>query len=448
MVSIKKGLNLPLRGAPQQKVDETRTTKTVALVGSNYKGMKPTMLVNVGDEVKIGQKCFEDKKNPGVFFTAPGAGKVVELNRGQKRTFQSLVIELSSNEEHQSFSSYSSKDIDGWEAQGIRELLIESGMWTALRTRPFSKTPQVDSSASAIFINAMDTNPLALDPSYVISLHRENFQNGVKIISKLTEGKTFVCKAAGKDIGLNPQGSIKIEDFSGPHPAGNVGTHIHFLHPVNANRSVWHIGYQDVIAIGHLFQTGQLSLERYVALSGPLVKQPRILKTRLGANCMELVDDQLISGDSRIISGSVFSGTKCWGPFSYLGRFDNQITVVEEGRDREFLGWHAPGAKKFSIKPVFVSALTGLSKVKITTNKNGSYRAMVPIGIYEKVMPMDILPTQLLKALITKNTDQAQALGALELDEEDIALMTFADPGKVDFGPILRENLNIIEKEG
>ncbi|MFZ8932909.1 MAG: Na(+)-translocating NADH-quinone reductase subunit A, partial [Bacteriovoracaceae bacterium] len=393
-------------------------------------------------------KCFEDKKNSGVFFTAPGAGKVIEVNRGQKRAFQSVVIELNSNEEHTSFSSYSSKGVDAWDSTSVRNLLIESGMWTALRTRPFSKTPQVDSSPSAIFINAMDTNPLALDPSYVISLNKEAFQTGVKIVSKLSEGKTYVCKAAGKDVGLNSLGPVQVEEFSGPHPAGNVGTHIHFLHPVSSKRSVWHLGYQDVIAIGHLFKTGQLNLERYVALAGPCVKEPRILKTRLGANCLELTEDQLAAGESRVISGSVFSGTKCWGPFSYLGRFDNQITVVEEGRHREFLGWHAPGSKKFSIKPVFVSALTGLSKVKITTNKNGSYRAMVPIGIYEKVMPLDILPTQLLKALITKNTDQAQALGALELDEEDIAILTFADPGKVDFGPILRENLNIIEKEG
>ncbi len=448
MISIKKGLTLPLKGSPEQKVDESRTTKTVGLVASNYQGMKPTMLVAVGDEVKIGQKVFEDKKNPGVFFTAPGAGKVIEVNRGQKRAFQSLVIELSGSEDHVEFSNYSKKDIDSWDAKGITDLLVESGMWTALRTRPFSKSPAVDSKPNAIFINAMDTNPLAMDPTYIISLDRQAFLDGVRVISKLTEGKTYVCKKAGTDIGLNSRGNVHVEDFSGPHPAGNVGTHIHFLHPVNLKRSVWHLGYQDVMAIGHLFNTGKLNLTRYVALTGTQVAAPRILKTRMGANCMELTNDQLKAGESRIISGSVLSGTKCWGPFSYLGRFDNQITVLEEGRDREFLGWHAPGLKKFSVKPVFVSALTGLSNVKMTTNKNGSYRAMVPVGIYEKITAMDILPVQLLKALITKNTDLAQTLGALELDEEDIALYTFADPGKVDFGPILRENLNIIEKEG
>jgi Na+-transporting NADH:ubiquinone oxidoreductase subunit A len=446
MVSIKRGLDLPISGVPKQEIGESNgQVETVGVVGTNFVEMKPTMYVKVGDEVKVGSKLFEDKKNPGVLFTAPASGKILEVNRGHRRAFQSIVIAVS-GDSHETFSSYKSGETDSLNRDGVVSLMLESGMWTALRTRPYSKSPAVDSKPNALFINCTDTNPLAADPGVILKEYEEDFKAGVRVLSKLCEGSTFVCKNKGTNLSLD--GSVKVEDFSGVHPSGNVGTHMHFLSPASENKINWHIGYQDVIAVGKLFSTGKLWTERVISIGGPLVNNPRLLKTRLGANCLDLLKGELGIGEPRIVSGSVLLGKKCWGPFSYLGRFDLQISVLMEGREREFLGWHMPGFNKFSVKRIFASMMTPGKKFDLTSSREGSYRAMVPIGMFEKVMPLDILPTQLLRALITKNTDLAQQLGCLELDEEDLALCTYVDPGKVDYGPILRENLTIIEKEG
>jgi Na+-transporting NADH:ubiquinone oxidoreductase subunit A len=328
--------------------------------------------------------------------------------------------------------------------------LLESGLWTSLRTRPYSKNPAAESDRpAAIFITAIDTNPLTINPKLVIQQHTEDFKVGVEIVSKLSEGKTYLCREEGSGIEGSGSGNIVVSDFGGVHPAGNVGTHIHFLDPVHQAKTVWHLNYQDVIAIGKLFSTGKLWLDRYISLAGPQVNNPRLLKTRLGANVMEIIHGgEIKESESRVISGSVFNGRNLKGAFSFLGRFNTQITVIKEGREREFLGWHAPGVNKFSTINTFVSKLSPGKLFNMTSSTHGSPRAMVPIGMYERVMPLDIEPVPLLKALLTQNTDYAQQLGCLELDEEDLALCTFVDSGKVDYGPVLRESLDIIEKEG
>lgn len=448
MITIKKGLNLPIHGTPKQEISKGNASSVVALVGTDYHGLKPSLNVQEGDQVKLGQLLFEDKKNPGVRYTSPAAGKIVHLNRGHRRVFQSIEIEVSGNEEQVAFAEFKNKDIASYTDKEVEALLNEAGLWGAIRKRPFSKTPALGSRPLAFFINAMDSNPLAANPDIIINEKSEHFQNGIKILSKLTSGPTFVIKRSGSKINVSASGNIKVEEFSGPHPAGNVGTHIHHLFPANEKRIVWYMGYQDVIAVGELFKTGKLSVERVVSLSGPMVKNPRLIRTRIGANCTQLTQGELVAGEARIISGSVLFGQKCWGPFSYLTRFSNQVTALQEGREREFLGWQAPGFNKFSVKRVYASCMNASKIFPFTSNKNGSPRAMVPVGAYEKVMPFDTLPTQLLRALITKNTELSQQLGCLELDEEDLALCTFVDPGKVDFGPILRDNLTQIEKEG
>ena len=245
---------------------------------------------------------------------------------------------------------------------------------------------------------------------------------------------------------------IEPEEFAGPHPAGLPGTHIHFLDPVSMDKTVWHINYQDVIAIGKLFDTGRLFVERIISLAGPVVNEPRLLRTRLGASVDDLVNEQLCEVDRRVISGSVLSGRKAAGVFGYLGRYHNQVSAVAEGHEREFMGWQMPGFNKFSVKNTFASSIYSLinpnKRFNMTTNTGGSKRAMVPIGSYEKVMPLDILPTFLLRALLTSDTDQAQALGCLELNEDDLALCTFVCPGKMEYGPLLRQCLDTIEREG
>lgn len=445
MIKLKKGLDIPLAGSPKQEISTGNAITTVAVLGEEYIGMRPTMSVEVGDTVKKGQVLFEDKKTPGVKFTAPLAGTVKEINRGAKRVLQSVVIEAAGSDAVQ-FAKYSADQLSGLSREQVTQNLVDSGLWVALRTRPFSQTPAIDSTPRAIFVNAMDTNPVAADPSVIIAANSDAFTQGLTVLATLTDGKLYLAKKAGANV---PSVSkAQVAEFSGPHPAGLVGTHIHALDPVSAKKVVWHIGYQDVIAIGKLFTTGELHSERVIALAGPAVKNPRLVKTVLGASVDQLTAGELVEGQNRIISGSVLSGATAHGVHGYIGRFHTQVSVLAEGFEKEFLGWIAPGATKFSVTRAYLSHLNPKRLFNMTTTTNGSPRAMVPIGNYERVMPLDILPTLLLRDMVSGDTDGAQTLGCLELDEEDMALCTFVCPGKYDYGTILRNCLTTIQKEG
>lgn len=445
MTTIRKGLDVPISGEPAQRIEAARPVRSVALIGRDYNGMKPTMAVQVGDRVKLGQIVFSDKRNPGVHFTAPAAGVVSAIHRGEQRVLQSLVIDVEGNEEVV-FAQYPQSQLAALDAQLVRDNLIQSGLWTALRTRPLSKTPAVDAVPSSIFVTAIDTHPLAADPAVVIAEYAADFASGLQVLSRLA--KVFLCKAEGVSLAGEDLPQVQGESFSGPHPAGLAGTHIHFLDPVSASKSVWSIGYQDVIAIGKLFLTGHLWVERVVALGGPVVEKPRLLRSRLGANLEELCAGELVPGYNRVISGSVLGGRTARGAFAYLGRFHQQVSCLHEGDERQFLHYLRAGVNKHSVLNVFVSRFMGARKLDLDTSTNGSTRAMVPVGTYEQVMPLDILPTHLLRYLIVGDTEMAQKLGCLELDEEDLALCTYVCPGKYEYGPILRDNLNLIEKEG
>lgn len=445
--NIKKGLDLPIDGAPEQRIEDGQDVTSVAVVGRDYVGMKPTMLVSEGDRVKLGEPLFEDKKNPGVIFTAPGCGEVTAINRGARRVLQSVVVRLDGDEEV-TFDSYETGKLDSLDRKVVQDSLVESGLWTALRTRPFSKVPAPGSVPRSIFITAIDTNPLAADPAVIVNERSEDFINGLRVLAHLTDGKLFLCKAPGTDIPVSDEPRLEVAEFHGKHPAGLVGTHIHHLDPVAADSRVWHLGYQDVLAYGSFFTTGKIDTRRVVALCGPSVNTPRLLRTRMGANTEELLRDQIKPVESRAISGSVLGGRRAAGWGTYLSRYDAQLTVLPEGRDREFLGWVMPGREKFSKINVFISSLIEPDSYRFTTTQNGSPRAMVPIGNFEEIMPLDILPTQLLRALLVRDTDSAQSLGCLELDEEDLALCSFVCVGKYDYGPHLRASLEQIEKEG
>ena len=446
--SIQKGLNLPIAGNPEQVISDANTVNSVAVLGNEYIGMKPTMLIEEGQQVKLGQALFTDKKIPGVQFTSPGAGTVKAINRGAKRVLQSIIIELNGNDEV-AFQQYEQSKLASLNRADVKQNLLDSGLWTALRTRPYSKSPNPEVSPSSIFVTAMDTNPLSADADIIIQASTTDYANGLTVLSHLTDGKVLVCQAESSLTPSNAPNNIEVHTFSGPHPAGLASTHIHLLDPVSSKKEVWQVNYQDVIAIGKLFTTGRLSVERVISLAGPLVHKPRLLRTRLGANTEDLVRDEVKHVQSRVISGSVLHGHTATNWAGYLGRFHNQVSVIEETEEREFFGWIKPvGKNKFSALNVFISKLMGKKNLNLTTSQNGSPRAMVPVGVFETVMPLDILPTQLLRALVVKDTDAAQALGCLELDEEDLALCSFVCSGKFDYGPILRANLTQIEKEG
>ena len=446
-IKIKKGLDIPIKGEPEKAISDGAEVKTVAAVATDVSGIRPRMAVQEGDRVRLGQVLYHDKRNPEVPFTAPGAGEVIAINRGARRALQSVVIRLD-GDDAESFESWPASELATLDQQTVRKNLIASGLWTTLRTRPFSRIPKPDATPAAIFVTAIDTNPLAIDPAFFIEQDSEAFENGLRVLSRIADCPIYLC--TGADSGIRcPEGEqFRHAEFEGPHPAGLVGTHIHFLEPVGKTRTVWHIGYHHVMAFARLFTTGRLPTERLITLCGPMVLKPRVVRTRIGANTVELLDGETVPGNLRVISGSVLGGHRAAGPLAYLGRYQTQLTVLEEDRSRDFLAWMLPGTDRYSQTRAFAGHLLHRDKFSLTSTQNGSPRAMVSTGAFESLMPLDILATPLLKALLVEDTDRAQELGCLELAEEDLALCSFVCNGKHDYGAYLRMNLTEIEVNG
>lgn len=450
-----KGLTLPISGAPVQSITPAQPVTEVALLADDFPGMKPRFLLREGEQVRRGQPIFEDRKLPGVVHTSPAAGTIAAIHRGARRALKSVVVELSEGEksgnpEHFPFQAFTSAPAAELSAEQVRALLIESGAWTHLQTRPFSHTPAADAVPAAIFVNAMDTNPLCAEANVVLAQQQQALDAGLAALSRLTPGPTFLCVAPGSAFASGLSAPVTVEEFSGPHPAGTTGYHIHQLLPAHRGRTVFTVTAQEVVAIGNLFRSGQVSVERVVALGGPAAKNPRLIETRSGASILQLTEGELASTHPvRLISGSVLSGTAASEPaYSFLGRRDTQISILEEARERKLLGWLGLGLDQFSTIPTFLSAWLGKKSFALSTDTNGSPRAMVPIGMYERVTPWDILPTHLLRALLVGDVEMAEKLGALELDEEDVALFSFVCPGKTNYGLILRSNLERMFAEG
>lgn len=447
MIKIKRGLNIPLAGAPSVEVDASLATRAVALLGADYHGMKPTMAVQVGDSVKRGDLLFTDKKCEGVHYTAPAGGRVAAINRGAKRAFQSVVIEVD-GDDARAFQQYSAEDALVLSPEEIKQQLIESGQWTALKARPFGRVADPATVPAGLFITAIDTQPHAPDPEQVIARESDAFALGQVLLANMVSCPVYLCAAPGAQMPVAAHERISRHDFSGPHPAGLAGTHVHFLMGASLQRIAWTIGYQDVIAIGRLFLDGALYTDRVISLAGPAVSRPRLIATRLGADLQALVAGEQDGDDARLVSGSVLGGRGVQSDTAYLGRYHQQVSLLQEGRERAFMGWLSLGLQKHSVMGIYLSSWFGSKPLAMSTTTNGSERAMVPVGAYEKVMPLDILPTQLLRALLVGDTETAQALGCLELDEEDLALCTYVCPGKYEYGGVLRDNLTRIEKEG
>lgn len=446
-IRINEGLDIPITGMPMETVSDGPPVSSVALLGGDYAGLSPAMRVEEGDRVKLGQTLFVDRKRPDIRFTSPGCGAVAEINRGARRALLSVVVRLDGNDE-ETFASWPETDLNTLARGQVLENLLASGMWPAFRARPFNKVADPDAAPRSIFVTAIDSNPLAPPPETIIDAHPDNFANGLTVVSRMTDGPVFVCQKPNVELPESPVNNVSVEMFSGPHPAGLVGTHIHHLDPVHSGKTVWHIGYQDVIAVGHLFTTGRLMTDRTVALAGPMVNTPQLVRTRLGCNIEDLTRGGLKDGKSRVISGSVLSGWLAEAATAYLGRYHNQVSVIGDGGAEVEPG--PPGSKKgaFSIYRGFGSKPWGSKRFAFTSASHGVTTALVPFGGYERVMPLDILATPLLRALLVGDVEMAEALGCLELDEEDLALCSFVCPSKLDHGPLLRTMLNRIEKEG
>lgn len=445
--ALKRGLDLPIEGAPEPRVDIASAPTAVAVIGDDTIGLKPKMLVAEGDEVSRGTPLYCHKDSPEVVFTAPMTGRVRAINRGARRVLQSVVIDVA-NADDQGVD-FGAADPAGLGRDEIAQKILASGLWTSFRTRPYSKIPAADAVPAAIYVTAMDSEPLSPDAKLVLDGALEDLRLGLAAVAKLTDGKTYLCQDPGEDLSGGIEG-VETHEFSGPHPAGLAGTHMHFLTVPTSERSVWTVGYQDVIAIGRLFGTGFLNPERVISIAGPRAKAPRHLKTVMGVALADITAGEIDGDDPvRVISGSVLTGRLAEGAFAFLGRYARQVTLITEDSEQIVLGWITPQPGKFAVQPVLASALSGAGRLfNLTSNLNGGRRAMVPVGTFEALMPQDFLPTQLLRALLVKDTDVAQQLGALELDEEDLALCTFACPAKYEYGMALRESLAKIEKEG
>lgn len=408
------------------------------------------MLVEEGDSVTLGQPLFIDKHHPGVPFCSPGTGRVTAINRGPRRALHSVVVELGDvNTGAALFEPLGRQEILQLKHNEAADRLRQSGLWAAFRQRPFSRVPEPDAMPRSIFVTAIDTRPLAADPKVVAGEQPEAFVDGLRVLTVLTEGPVWLCTAPGWNLPVPNSDRIRHAAFDGPHPAGLPGTHIHLLDPVGADRMVWHIGYQDVIAIGKLFSQGVIDNGRIVALGGTCIAEPRLVRTRLGASIDELlgscVDDCV---GCRTISGSVLGGRTAEGGLAFLGRYHEQVSAVPEGGERHLFGWTGVFPWRYSAARTFLRKAGHTRRFNITTAQNGRFSGMIPTRAFEKVMPLDILPSPLFRALLVKDTDQAQALGCLELDEEDLALCSFVCPAKIDYGQALRVNLMQIEREG
>lgn len=443
---LRKGLDVPVLGAPEGEIQDAPPVRTVAIMGADYIGLKPRLSVAEGDTVAAGAPILTHKDTPAVQVTAPVSGRIKAINRGARRVLISVEIEVDDNAaEPVDFSQLG--DIST--PEGLAERLCAAGLWTSFRTRPYSKVPDPETRPAAIYVTAMDTEPLAPDPAQIIAEAGHAFEHGLKAIMKLTEGKTYLCHEADASVPGDNIPGIHVAGFTGPHPAGLAGTHMHFLEPPSAEKTVWTIGYADVIAIGKLLDTGRLDAARTIAITGPLASPPRLVRTIAGASMEDLCAEDLKTDlPVRVISGSILSGRMATAPQeAYLGRYARQITLIEEDDKQIPMGWILPMPSKYAVQPVLGSAFKD-KLYALTSNLNGGRRAMVPIGTFERLMPQDFLPTQLLRALLVMDTDSAQALGALELDEEDVALCGFACPAKYEYGLALRDSLAKIEKEG
>lgn len=444
-INIKKGFDIPLKGSPIQEIRDEADSSDYAVLGEDFVGLKPRFQVSEGDYVKKGDVLFIHKKDERIKFTSPVAGEIKGINRGEKRKFLSIVIRKSSGDSV-SFDKYS--DFRSIPVENIKEQLLNSGLWPSFVARPYGKLADPDAESPDIFITASDTRPFAPGVVKAIGDNFDSFYDGVDVISGLTKSKVYVC-VDDEDFHVPSDlpSNVEIIRFTGQHPAGLAGTHIHFLSPASREKTVWQIGYQDVIAFGKLFREGEIYTERVISVAGEGVREPVLVKTNVGVNVNELLKSRLNEDkDYRVISGSPIYGRKCVEPVDFLGKFDYQISVLPEGGEREFLGWMTPGKNKFSIKNVFTGSFFR-KKFSIDTSVGGSKRAIVPIGSYEKVMPLDIIPTYLLRYLEVGDFEMAEKLGCMELLEEDLSLCTFVCPGKIDHCKNLRDVLTTLEKE-
>ncbi len=447
-IRLKKGFTINLAGKAAPKIIETEPTETISVKPADFFGLyMPKVVVNVGDPVKAGSPLFHDKKIESVQFTSPVSGEVVEVVRGEKRKLIEVKVLADKRNDFVNFKKHTVSDIANLSAEDIKSQLMASGVWVNFIQRPFGTVADPSLTPKAIHVSAFDTSPLAPDYSVIFKGQDQFFQVGVDIIKKLTSGAVHVNTHTTSEIStvFSQVKGAEVNKFSGPHPAGCVGVQIHHIDPISKGDIVWTINPFGVIQIGKLFLNGVYDASKTIAVTGSEVKNPQYYKTVTGASIKKFIANNLNSENVRCISGNPLTGTNI-GKEGHLGFHDLQLTVLPEGNEYEFLGWILPGANKLSFHRAWglLSFLTPAKEFKLDTNTHGEPRAFVQTGVFERVVPMDILPTHLIKSILAEDIDEMEALGIYEVIEEDVALCEFVDVSKHNIQGILRDGLELI----
>lgn len=445
VINLKRGLNIRLKGEAEKLFGTQPEAVKVAIKPTDFPGLMPKILVKAGQEVKAGEPLFFDKYNPEILFTAPVSGEVLAINRGERRKVLEVVIKADGKNDCVEFAKTDPKNLSRDE---IKEQLKISGLWTFLKQRPYGTVAKPESTPLHIFISGFDSAPLAPDYEFILKDQASAFQTGINALAKLTDGKVHVGirpeQSDGFFLGIK---NIEITQFDGPHPAGNVGIQIHHISPINKGDIIWTISPQEVIYIGRLFETGKLDFTKTIVFVGSEVKSPKYFKVIHGTNLSGILKNATKQdGKERFISGNVLTGTQI-EPDDYLGFYDQQVTVIPEGDYYEFLGWAMPRLNKFSISHSYFSWLNPKKIYKADSNLNGEERAYVMTGQYDKVLPMDILPVFLMKAIIADDIDKMEQLGIYEVIEEDLALCEYVCTSKTEVQRILRDGITLMIKE-
>lgn len=447
-IKLKKGFDINLAGKAAKKIIETEQPELFALKPTDFPAIRmPKLLAKEGDNVKAGTPLMYEKSQPDVYYTSPVSGEIVEIKRGAKRKLLEIKILADKEISYESFKKYSASDLASAEKTQLKEILCKAGVWPYVIQRPFGIVANPEDSPKAIFISGFDSHPNAPDINYLMEGNEQYFQAGINVIKKFTEGKVHLNVNGNGEIpkAFSQAQGVELNKFYGPHPSGNVGVQIHHLDPINKGDMVWTISPEGLVKIGKLVLEGKYDSSKLVAITGSEVKDPAYVKTYAGACFNKLLSGKTNDGKLRYVSGNVLTGENV-GPEGFLGFYHNQISVLPEGDYEEFLGWIKPSTSKLSFHRAFglLSFLAPNKEYKVDTNTHGEERGFVVTGEFEKVMPMDILPTYLFKSIMAEDYDDMEGLGIYEVIEEDVALCEFIDPSKQDLQHILREGIELI----
>lgn len=442
-IKIRKGADIKLAGAAERVKTESAAAASYAIKPTDFYGLTPKLVVKEGDSVKAGSPIFQDKYNEYLKFTSPVSGKVTEIVRGAKRKILEIRITPDGTNAAEQF------DVSNLNSEvKLKEVLMASGLWAFIKQRPYDVIANPQESPKSIFISAFDSAPLGPDYDFVLHGQLSAFQTGIDALAKLTKGKVHLNMRSGASADATFKDSKNVEKnmFAGPHPAGNVGVQIHHIDPINKGQRVWTVNVQAVAMIGRFLQTGIVDMTKTVALAGSEVEKPKYYTTKVGAQISSITASNVRQGDNRIISGNVLTGNQV-SESGYLGFYDDLITVIPEGREPQFMGWLAPNFNKFSLSRAYFSWLLPNKSYRLNTNMNGEDRAFVMSGQYENVLPMDIYPVHLIKAIMTKDIEKMEALGIYEVAPEDLALCEYACTSKIGVQNWIREGIDVALQE-